>query len=158
MNHQPHISNSKMLTVGPILQTLRLSTLISLSLNAAVAVLGGVLLGSMPGRCGRSELVSPASAAASSIAKVVCMIGAGVAQGAVASTIARRSIGAPFDPDRDFHLVARVISQASNASRLSSFYFSLSLARLISGSGSVWLPGNWGCDSAFPCFACGSTV
>jgi hypothetical protein len=115
-----------MLTVGPILRSLRLSTLISLSLNAAVAALGGVLVGSMPGHCRHSEMVFPAGAAAAAIAKVVCMIGAGITQGAVASTIARRSIGAPFDPDRDFHLVAQVIYEALNAS--ASLYPSLSLS------------------------------
>lgn len=100
-----------MLTPGPILQTLRLSTLITFSLNVAVAALGGALLGSMPDDCHHSELVSLSGAAAASVAKIVCVIGAGVAQGVVASTIASRSIGAPVDPDRDFHLVARVISQ-----------------------------------------------
>ncbi|KAJ4757979.1 Sn1-specific diacylglycerol lipase [Rhynchospora pubera] len=96
-----------MLTVGPILHTLRVSTLISSSLNTAVAVLGGLLLSSMLGQCRRSDLVSTAGAAIASVAKLVCMIGGGVTQGVVASTIAGRSIGAPFDPDRHFHLVAR---------------------------------------------------
>ncbi|XP_078181742.1 uncharacterized protein LOC144575468 isoform X1 [Carex rostrata] len=96
-----------MLTPGPILQTLRLSTLISFSLNVAVAALGGALLGSMPDDCHRSELVSLSGAAAAAVAKIVCVIGAGVTQGVVASTIASRSIVAPVDPDRDFHLVAR---------------------------------------------------
>jgi hypothetical protein len=79
-----------MLTVGPVPRTLRLSTLIFLSRNAAVAALGGVLVRSMPGHCRHIEMIFPAGATAAALA-VVCMIGAGITQGAVASSIARQS-------------------------------------------------------------------
>ncbi|XP_072965574.1 uncharacterized protein [Typha angustifolia] len=94
--------------VGHILRFLRCSTIVSVSLNFAVAGAGATLLGTFLLRCGRREVVPVIATSVTAAVRVVEMVGTGVVQGLVASTIVRRSIGAPLQHDDDGRVVTRM--------------------------------------------------